>query len=78
MFGVGRENVLCGNGSDELLTLVVRAFVGQGERLAYPVPTYSLYPVLAEIQGAEAVEVPTHDDFSLPVGGPEERRGPRS
>ncbi len=67
MFGLAQENVLCGNGSDELLTLVTRAFVGQGERMAYPVPTYSLYPVLAEIEGAVAVEIPTADDFSLPV-----------
>jgi histidinol-phosphate aminotransferase len=67
MFRVGRENVLCGNGSDELLTLVIRAFVGEGERVAYPIPTYSLYPVLAEIQGARAIEVETLDDFSLPL-----------
>jgi len=67
LFGVRRENVLCGNGSDELLTLAVRAFVGEGERLAYPTPTYSLYPVLAEIQAAKAVEIPTADDFSMPA-----------
>ena len=67
MHGVGRDNILCGNGSDELLTLVTRAFVGEGKRLAYPTPTYSLYPVLAEIQGARAVEIPTRDDFSLPL-----------
>lgn len=68
MFGLVRENVLCGNGSDELLTLVMRAFVGEGERLVYPTPTYSLYPVLAQIQGAVAVEVPTGEDFSFPAG----------
>jgi histidinol-phosphate aminotransferase len=67
MFGLVRENVLCGNGSDELLTLAVRAFVGERQKMAYPVPTYSLYPVLAEIQGAKTVEVPTLDDFSIPV-----------
>jgi len=68
LFDVDRENVLCGNGSDELLTLVVRAFVGEGERIAWPTPTYSLYPVLAQIQAAEAVEVPTRDDFTIPLG----------
>ena len=66
-WGVGREQVLCGNGSDELLTLAVRACVGEGEALAYPTPTYSLYPVLAAIQGARAVEVPTGADFSPPL-----------
>jgi histidinol-phosphate aminotransferase len=67
MFDVQRENVLCGNGSDELLTLAVRAFVGEGEAVAYPTPTYSLYPVLAEVQAARAIEIPTREDFSLPV-----------
>jgi histidinol-phosphate aminotransferase len=67
MCGVRREQVLCGNGSDELLSLAVRAFCGEGEGLVYPVPTYSLYPVLAELQGARAIELPTNDDFSLPV-----------
>jgi len=68
LFDGDRENVLCGNGSDELLTLVLRTFVGEGERIAWPTPTYSLYPVLAEIQAAEAVEVPTRDDFTVPLG----------
>ena len=49
MFGVRRDQVLCGNGSDELLTLITRALAGEGEAIAYPTPTYSLYPVLAEI-----------------------------
>jgi histidinol-phosphate aminotransferase len=75
MFGLARENVLCGNGSDELLTLVMRAFVGEGQRLVYPTPTYSLYPVLAEIQAAEALEIPTAEDFSLAVGPLARARG---
>jgi len=67
LFKVRREQVLCGNGSDELLTLAARAVVGEGQRMAYPTPTYSLYPVLAGIQGAEAVEIPTNKDFSIPA-----------
>jgi len=67
LFGVGRENVVCANGSDELLSLVMRAFVGEGDAVAWPTPTYSLYPVLARVQAAEAVEVPTREDFSVAV-----------
>ncbi|MGB2754636.1 MAG: histidinol-phosphate transaminase [Phycisphaerae bacterium] len=66
-FDVGREEVLCASGSDELLRLAVTAFVAEGDALAYPTPTYSLYPVLAEIQGARAIEIPSPDDFSLPA-----------
>jgi len=66
-FGLRRRQVLCANGSDELLRMVVTACVGEGETIAYATPTYSLYPVLAEIQGARAVEVERPEDFSLPV-----------
>lgn len=65
-FGVAPECVLAGNGSDELLTLIMRAFVGPGERVAYPTPTYTLYRTLAQIQGAQPIEVPFPDDYSLP------------
>jgi histidinol-phosphate aminotransferase len=40
--------------------------VGEGQSVAYPVPTYSLYPVLVRIQGAKTVEIPFPPDFSLP------------
>ena len=61
------ERVLPGNGSDELLTIIVRACVSPGETVAYPVPTYSLYPVLARLQGAKLEEIPFPEDFSLPA-----------
>ena len=76
MNGVGRGNVLCGNGSDELLTLVVRAVVGEGGAIAYPTPTYSLYPVLAEIQGAGVIEVPAREDFAMPLEDLERVKAP--
>ena len=34
LFGVRRENVLCGNGGDALLSLATRAFAGQGDAIA--------------------------------------------
>ncbi|MGH7819504.1 MAG: histidinol-phosphate transaminase, partial [Candidatus Binatia bacterium] len=60
------ENVLVGNGSDELLAVLMRACVDAGSRVAYPVPTYSLYDTLVTIHGGHAVTVPFPDDFSLP------------
>jgi histidinol-phosphate aminotransferase len=67
LWGVPPECVLCGNGSDELLTMIFRAFVGEGEVAAWPAPTYSLYPVLARIQNARVMEAPAGDDFALPL-----------
>src|SRR5215468_9278540 len=58
--------ILCGNGSDDILTIVTRAFVGQGECLRLPYPSYILYKTLAQLQGAEAEEVHFAKDWSLP------------
>ena len=66
LFDVGVENVIVGNGSDDLLTIVIRCLVDPGALVAYPVPTYSLYPVLTEIQDGRTREVPFPEDFSLP------------
>lgn len=68
VFGVARENIIAGNGSDDILTIVIRAFVDDGGLIAYPDPTYSLYPVLARIQNARSLVVPLDSDFSLPKG----------
>ncbi|HJN46955.1 MAG: histidinol-phosphate transaminase [Acidobacteria bacterium] len=60
--------VLPGNGSDDLLTMLMRAIAGPGRPVVYPTPTYVLYRTLAEIQDAPVVEVPFDDSFDLPVG----------
>src|SRR5208282_4129587 len=80
------ENIIVGNGSDELLAMAVRAFVepnvGQASRLPragetpalrsskslvqFFTPSYSLYPVLADIHGAEGNAVPLSEDFAIP------------
>lgn len=65
VLGVPPEWILCGNGSDEILTLVTRAFVGQGERLRLPYPSYILYKTLAQIQGAASEEIPFDNQWSL-------------
>jgi histidinol-phosphate aminotransferase len=57
---------MCGNGSDDILTIVTRAFVGQRQWLRLPYPSYVLYKSLAEIQGAQSEEIQFRDDWSLP------------
>ncbi len=56
---------MCGNGSDDILTIVTRVFVGQGDLLRLPYPSYILYKTLAELQGANAEEVHFQSDWSL-------------
>ena len=67
ILGVGREWILCGNGSDDILTIVTRAFVGAGQLLRLPYPSYILYRTLAQLQGANWEEVRFNDDWTLPA-----------
>jgi histidinol-phosphate aminotransferase len=73
LWGVGPEWILCGNGSDEILTIVTRTLVGQRQLARLPYPSYILYRTLAELQGAIFEEVRFNPDWSLPprFGSPE-------
>ena len=59
------DYIMCCNGGDELLSMAFRAFCDQNRPVAYPVPTYSLYPVLATLQNCQAIEIPFDDEFNL-------------
>jgi histidinol-phosphate aminotransferase len=63
--GVEPDWILCGNGSDDVLTIAIRALVGQGELVRLPYPSYVLYKTLAQIQGARSEEVHFDRDWSL-------------
>ena len=71
----GKEWILCGNGSDDILTICTRAFVGEGDLLRLPYPSYILYKSLAQIQGARSEETRFTSDWSLPqqFGEPADR-----
>ncbi len=59
------DNVIVGNGSDDLLTIITRSFAGERSLIVSPSPTYTLYRTLCEIQGARYTTVPYREDFSL-------------
>jgi len=66
VYGVTPEQVLVGNGSDELLTMLMRTFVGADDVVVYPEPTYSLYDTLVTIQEGRSLTIPFPPDFTLP------------
>jgi histidinol-phosphate aminotransferase len=65
IYGFDPDEIVIGNGCDDILNLCVRAFCGECEKLAYFWPSYSLYPVLANIQGATPVELPLDENFQI-------------
>ncbi len=68
LYGVRREQLLVGRGSDEAIDLLVRAFCRAGEdAILIQPPTFGMYGVCARIQHAAVIEVPLADDFTLDV-----------
>jgi len=67
VLGLPADWILVGNGSDDLLTMIIRACTEKGRGVVYPTPTYVLYRTLAQIQDADIVEVPYLEDYTLPV-----------
>jgi histidinol-phosphate aminotransferase len=61
-FGVKRGNILQGNGSDELIYYLIATFGGP---VLYPVPTFSMYGIIARALGERPVEVPLDAEFDL-------------
>ena len=84
LHGCRPDNIIVGNGSDELLALAVRCFVEPATSPRHPranqlvqffTPSYSLYPVLADIHGAVENAVPLKPDFRMPSVAELERGG---
>jgi histidinol-phosphate aminotransferase len=67
LHGVSRQHIIAGNGSDDILSIATATFLPPGGILAYPDPTYSLYPVLAAIGECKTATVPWDRDWSLPI-----------
>jgi len=67
LHGVGAGGVFVGNGADDVLNLLVRAFAGPAAAAAFLVPSYSLYPVLIAIQDGRALPLEFDRTMQLPV-----------
>lgn len=67
VFGVGENNVMMVNGSDEALNFAFMAFADERSPLAFPDITYGFYPVFARLNRIPYEEIPLREDFSLSV-----------
>lgn len=64
LHGVTPDQVIFGNGSDEIIALCTRAFVPDGHRIGFFDPSYSLYPVLSKISDHAILATPLASDFT--------------
>jgi len=63
--GVYPENILQGNGSDELICYLITTFGGP---VLFPVPTFSMYGIIAKALGEKTVAIPLDKDFDIDIG----------
>jgi histidinol-phosphate aminotransferase len=63
-YHVTPEHILAGNGSDDCLTILYRAFLDPGDAVACPWPTYGLYTQLSQLQGAKLLTLPFRQEGS--------------
>ena len=64
-YGVSKDQVMVGNGSDEIIAFCYQAFCARG--IAFPDISYGFYPVWAELYGIKADIVPLREDYSVAV-----------
>ncbi|ARD47303.1 histidinol-phosphate transaminase [Sporosarcina sp. P33] len=65
-YGLTKENVFVGNGSDEVLAFSFMAFFEPGKTIKFPAISYSFYPVYAKLFNIPFDKVPLNEDFTLP------------
>ncbi len=63
--GVGPEHIIAGNGSDELIDMLFRMFIGPGDNIINSTPTFGMYSLGAEVCGGEAFSVPRDAEFEI-------------
>jgi len=66
-YGLNKNQVFLGNGSDEVLAFSFMAFFNPDESILFPDITYSFYPVYSNIFKINYEAIPLSEDFSLPL-----------
>ena len=69
--------IFVGNGSNEIIDLLVRAFINPTYEIVYPFPSFIVYPIVAQLMGIKAVEVPL-DDYRLDLVAMKQAITPRT
>ena len=75
--GVEKENVILGNGSDDIIAMLARALLQPGDEAVLPRPSFSFYEIMIRCSGAVPVEVPLKDSMT-DLDGMLERIGPKT
>lgn len=63
--GVKSENLMAGNGSDELISIIINTFIAHKDKVAVLSPDFSMYSIYTRIAGGDMIVFPLNEDFSV-------------
>jgi histidinol-phosphate aminotransferase len=66
--GVGGDQLIFGCGSDEMLEILAKCVIGEGDEAVFPWPSFAMYPIVTRGMGGKPVEVPLDDAYRADVG----------
>jgi len=64
-FNVSSDQIIVGNGSNDILDIIARVFLSPGRSSMFSQYSFAVYPLASKSCGAEIIEVPVNDDFSI-------------
>ncbi len=64
--GFSADQIICGNGSDDILNIIVRTFASPGDAIGFYEPAFPLYKVLGLIQGVRNIAIPLAEPYDSP------------
>ncbi len=67
LYGLDPDNIIAGNGSDEMIDVIFKTFTNWGDDSVVPVPSYTLYDYFVKCNGGRAIPVDLTEDFQLDV-----------
>ena len=59
------DRLVIGNGSDELILLLMQVFCGPGDNIAFPDPTFAMYSIIAKGMGLKSLAFPLNDQWDF-------------
>lgn len=65
--GVARDNLVMGAGSDELIQIIIQAFVNPGDMVLFPDPSFGMYKIFTQIAGGKPVPFSLDAGFDVPT-----------
>ncbi|AOY78263.1 histidinol-phosphate transaminase [Clostridium formicaceticum] len=59
------QQLLIGCGSDQIILMILQAFIGAGDKILIHTPTFGMYKISTQIVGGSTIEVPLGEDFTF-------------